>query len=57
MKKEKKYQVQWRQKDNKGWYDTFIYANSREGADTYAQTAKLNGCVRIQIIDLTPISR
>ena len=51
MKKEKKYQVQWKQKDNKGWYDTFIYANNREAAEVYAKTAELNHGVRIQIYE------
>ena len=49
---EKKYQVNWRQKDLLGYYDTFIFANSQEQANIYANTAKLNGAIRIEIISL-----
>ena len=49
-----KYQVNWRDKDDKGYYDTFILAQNRQEAETYAKTAKNNRAVRIEIIDLTP---
>ena len=48
-----KYQVNWRDKDEKGYYDTFILAQNKEEAETYAKTAQINGAVRIEIIDLT----
>lgn len=52
MKEKPKFQVQWRDKDDKGHYDTFILAQDRKEAEIYAKTAKTNGCLRIQIIPL-----
>ena len=47
-----KYQVNWRDKDEKGYYDTFILANDEEEAKVYAKTAHIQDCFRIQIIKL-----
>jgi hypothetical protein len=44
-----KYQVNWRDKDDKGYYDTFIIAQDRKEAEIYAKTVLKNGAVRIQI--------
>ena len=50
-----KYKVYWRDKDDKGYYDTFIFAQNRQEAEIYAKTAKIKGAVRIEIIDLTSL--
>ena len=47
-----KYQVQWRGHDEKGYYDTFIIAQSKEEARVYAENARVKGQFPIKIVEL-----
>ena len=49
---DKKYQVQWIQKDERGYYTTFIFAQNKEEAEIYAKTAMFNGGFKLQIIPI-----
>jgi len=50
--KESKYQVQWIQKDERGYYTTFVFTQNKEEAEIYAKTATLNGGFKLQIIPI-----
>ena len=54
MKKEqeKKYQVEWKDKDARGYYDTFILAKDKEEAETLVKTAIKNGGIRVRYFEL-----
>ena len=52
MTQNKKYKVQWCEKDNKGIYTTFIYAQNIKEAKIYAETAHLDNCWNIKIIKI-----
>ena len=52
MKKEIKYQVQWKDKDAGGYYDTFILAKDKEEAETLVKTAIKNGGIRVRYFEV-----